>query len=138
MEAKSKKFIWVDLEKPKSVFTIRNATMRDLNDNEAIQYYSANTKIVVVQKCVTENGSFYRTNTAKVKGLDWAFEASAFGLPNEFAPPSKTLSNSLSFDKPVSTLPAKKQKRKICTPPMGGEGEKEKKSFLRRLFTRKK
>ena len=138
MSAKNKTFVWIDLEKPKSVFTVRNATMRDLTDDEVIQYYSANTKIVVVQKCITERGAFYRTSSAKVKGLDWAFEASAFGLPNEFAPPSKTLSNSLSLKNPDPTPPVKKQKRKICTPPAGGEGDKPKKSFIRRLFSRKK
>lgn len=138
MAAKNKTFIWVDLEKPKSAFTVRNATMRDLRNGEVIQYYSANTKIVVVQKCITEQGTFYRTSPAMTKSLDWAFEASAFGLPNEFAPPSKTLSNSLSFKKPEVAPPVEKQKRKSNKPPKGGEGDKPKKSLIRRLFSRKK
>lgn len=139
MVAKNRIFVWVDLEKPQNVFTVRNAAMRDLNDGEIIQCYSANTKIVVTQKCITEQGSFYRTNSAKTKRLDWAFEASAFGLPNEFAPPRPSLSNSLNdnITEDDSQLPEENKKviSKIETAsPKGGE-ESSEKSKTKKLFS---
>lgn len=79
------KYSWQALEKPKVVFTVRNATMRDLKTGKVIQFYASNTRINVVQKLVTDKGTFYRTESAVNNGLNWAFEASAFGLPNEVA-----------------------------------------------------
>lgn len=79
------KYEWKDLPKPLSCFTVRNATMVNLNTRKIIQHYSANTKIVVVQKCITPNCTYYRTREATHHHLNYAFEASAFGLPNEKA-----------------------------------------------------
>lgn len=77
---------WQDLPDKKTVFTVRSAVMKNLNTGEIIRHYSRNTRIDVVQKCVTEIGTFYRTRSAEQSNLNWAFEASAFGLPNDVAP----------------------------------------------------
>lgn len=133
------KYVWQDLSKPLNVFTARNATMRDLNKNKIVQYYAANTKIMVTQKCVTESGTFYRTESAKEKGLNWAFEAAAFGLPNEFAPPAPIdKSHLITPDQPVTrTRPVKKQTpAQKAEAPKGGE-EPERQPLWRRLFGRK-
>ena len=92
------KYIWQDLPKPLNCFTIRSATMVNLNNGKIVRHYSANTKIVVVQKCVTPNGTYYRTNEAAHHYLNYAFRASAFGLPDEKAPsvPSNSFSPGLS------------------------------------------
>lgn len=81
-----KEITWKDTPKPLNLFTVRNATMRDLETKKIIQYYSANTKISVVQKTQVGDTTYYRTASAKERSLNWAFEASAFGLPNEKAP----------------------------------------------------
>lgn len=86
MNKTSIKIDWVDLPKPLNAFTKRSAQMRDLKHNKPIQFYAANTKIKLAQKGITEQGTFYRTQSAKDRDLDWAFEAAAFGLPNEKAP----------------------------------------------------
>lgn len=80
------KFEWEDLPKPLNVFTARSTFTRDLNSKKLIQCYSSNTRLTIVQKCVTPGVTYYRTGFAARNGLDWAFEASAFGLPNEVAP----------------------------------------------------
>lgn len=91
------KYEWQDLPKPINAFTTRNTKMKNLNTGEIIQYYSANTKIVVVQKAVTPSGTFYRTRSAEHHRLNWAFEASALGLPNEVAPLAQDCSTQTSF-----------------------------------------
>lgn len=132
------KYIWEDLSKPLNCFTVRNATMRNLNTGEIIQYYSANTKIVVVQKCVTPTNTYYRTESARHHYLNYAFEASAFGLANEKAPPAhlpypNKLSGSTSRT-PRSTAKNKKQHQAMVLPkdgetrPQGG--------LLKRLLRR--
>lgn len=77
---------WQDLPKRLNCFTVRNAAMIDLNTKEIIRHYSANTKIAVVQKCVTPEGTYYRTAESALHGLDHAFKGTAFGLPDEKAP----------------------------------------------------
>lgn len=91
-------YTWQDLPKPMSAFTVRNACMIDLDRNKIVQYYSANTKLRVVQKCITPTTTYYRTAPATEKGLNWALKAAAFGLPNEHAPSalSSSPSNSIS------------------------------------------
>lgn len=128
---------WVDLPKTKNCFTVRNAAMIDLNSLEPIRYYSANTKIAVVQKLVTDRDTYYRTNSAKEGGLDWAFTASAFGLPNEIAPSAPSVSPiRVTKPEPRINKPAEKQKgiQKILPEDgeaRGGEG------WLKRLFGRR-
>lgn len=137
------KYNWKDLPKPLSCFTVRSATMTDLSSGKIIQHYSANTKLVMAQKCVTSEGTFYRTASAKQHSLNWAFGASALGLPNDKAPsaPSapKSLKKTVSRPKPVSRTPApvRKQKSVQNTPkPNGGEA-KGFRGLLKRIFRRK-
>lgn len=142
-----RKIIWEDTPKKLNLFTIRNATMRDLDTGEIIQYYSANTKISVVQKTQLDYTTYYRTASAKERGLNWAFEASAFGLPNEIAPPVPSLPNSLN-DKRTEVLPPlpkenkkKTAKTKATSPKGGEEGSPKPKTKLRllsRLFGKRR
>lgn len=138
------KYNWQDLPEKKNCFTVRNATMVNLNTGRIIQHYSANTKIALVQKCVMPDKTYYRTQEAAHHYLNYAFEASAFGLPNEKAP-SVPSSKPNSLDKihldtsPETRThnPVKKQKSiKKASAPKGGE-EKRLRSWLRRIFRRK-
>ena len=142
------KYVWEDLPKPLNCFTVRSATMVNLNNGKIVGNYAANTKIVVVQKCVTSKGTYYRTNEAAHHYLNYAFRASAFGLPNEVAPSAHSpKSNSLGQNplKSKSTArtlsSAKKQKssqkssHKVASP-KGGE-TRQQGGWLRKLFRRK-
>ena len=133
------KYEWKDLPKPMNCFTVRNATMKNLNTGKIIQYYSANTKIVVTQKCVTPTATYYRTREAAHHYLNYAFEASAFGLPNEIAPsaPSTPFPNRKNKSATRTLNPTRKQKStsKIVLPE-GGEA-RPKGRWLSRLFGRK-
>lgn len=130
------KIVWQDLPKAKGLFTKRSSIMKNLDDGKAVQHYSANTKIAVVQKAQFQGNTYYRTNSAKEKGLNWAFEASVFGLPNEAAPPAPTkvsVSYTLNAPKPRKSQPRKKQKcAQKPSSPKGGE-EKEQ-SLIKRLL----
>ena len=86
------KITWQDLNKPKNLFTVRNATSIDLNTKKIVQHYSTNTKIQVVQDCYLNDTHYYRTQSSKDQNLDWAFEATAFGeKPTEKAPSAPEL-----------------------------------------------
>lgn len=128
------KYNWVQLEKPISVFTVRNTTMRNLNTGDIVQHYAANTKLMMYEKCVTEVGTYYRTLSAAHHYLNYAFEASALGLPNEFAPSAPT--TAFSHKTPSRRTPSKKQKDtpKAKAPNDGGE---PKLSFWKKLFRKK-
>lgn len=140
------KYEWKDLPKPLNCFTVRSATMVNLNTGKIISNYAANTKIVVVQKCVTPTGAFYRTAEAKHHYLNYAFRASAFGLPDEKAPSAPSSKpNSLEKNyhplKSTSTKRAQSSKKKqtsskTTVSPKDG-GEKQHKSWFSRLFRRK-
>lgn len=140
------KYNWVDLPKPLNCFTVRSATMVNLNNGKIVNNYSANTKIVVVQKCVTEKGTYYRTREAAYNYLNYAFRASAFGLPDEKAP-SAPSSKPNSLEKKSHPLKLKTTTRaqsskkkqtssKTTVSPKDGE-EKQHKSWFSRLFRRK-
>lgn len=122
---------WTDLPKPLNVFTKRNAIMRDLAKNKVVQYYSANTKIRVEQKGNFEGKTYYRTQSAKDNGLDWAFEAAAFGLPNDVAPPVHIPSYSLNSHTTEKQKPDETPKTE---PPKGGEEATAKKKPRFGLF----
>lgn len=124
---------WTDLPKPLNAFTKRSAVMRDLTKNKAVQYYSANTKIRVVQKGSFEGKTYYRTQSAKDHGLDWAFEAAAFGLPDDVAPPVHIPSYSLNSH---TTIKQKAKETPKPEPPKGGEEAKAKKKPKFGLFSR--
>lgn len=96
---------WEDLPKRKNCFTVRNAAMMNLNTGEPIRHYSANTKIQVVQKCNIDGTTYYRTADAAYNFLNHAFEASAFGLPNEKAPlvPSRKHNSKIQNKKSAKT-----------------------------------
>lgn len=127
------KFEWQDLPKKKTVFTVRSATMRNLDNGKIIQHYSNNTRIDVVQKCITADNTYYRTETAALSNLNWAFEASAFGLPNEAAP-SVPLPNPPTLKKTVRRPSPKKQKSSE-TPALPKDGEcKAPKKSIRSKF----
>lgn len=137
------KYIWEDLPKRKNCFTVRNAVMVNLNTGKAIRHYSANTRITVVQKCITPGKTYYRTQEAAHHYLNYAFEASAFGLPNEKAPSapsskSNSLSNSTLNSQPVTRTQSPKKKQtstqKVILP-NDGEGEHHG-SWLSRIFRR--
>lgn len=91
------KYEWKDLPERKNYFTVKNTAMINLNTGKVVRQYCTNTKIAVVQKCVTPTKTYYRTQDAEHNYLNYAFEAEAFGLPNEKAPsaPSKLSSNKL-------------------------------------------
>lgn len=133
------KIIWQNIP-VQNLFTKRNAVMRNLDNKKIIQYYSANTKIQVVQEAQFDGVVYYRTASARDKNLNWAFEATAFGLPNEPAPsapiytPRSTSGNGTTFPLPA----AKKQKpsQKSELPKEGAVAKPKKKSFLARLFRR--
>ena len=137
------KYKWEDSPKPLNCFTVRSATMVNLNTGKIVSNYAANTKIVVVQKCVTPKGTYYRTNDAAHHYLNYAFRASAFGLPDEKAPsaPSpkqSSLGKHHTISKSAPRKPVKKQTstQKKAATPKGGE-EKQPRSWLKRLFRRK-
>lgn len=137
--------IWKDIDR-KNLFTKRNAVMINLDTKKIVQYYSANTKIVVIQKTQVGEKTYYRTASARDKSLNWAFEASVFGLPNEVAPSapsrrSKSSSiNTSQLRKPGKSTLSRTEKQtkdqKIASP-KGGE-EKQHKGWLRKIFRRKK
>lgn len=132
------KYIWEDLPERKNLFTVKNTVMINLNTGKTVQHYATNTKIVVVQKCVTPDKTYYRTQDAAHNYLNYAFEAEAFGLPNEKAPsaPSKLSSNKsksvISHIKPGSK---KQASSKDKAKPNGG-GAALKKIFSKLLRRR--
>lgn len=137
------KYVWQDLPKPLNCLTVRNATMVNLNTGKIVNNYPANTKIVVVQKCVTPKGTYYRTNEAAYNYLNYAFRASAFGLPNEKAPSEHSTNNKSNSShvkqKKSGTRTPPIKKTKICSKhvtPEDGE-ERRHKGLLSRLFRRK-
>lgn len=123
------KYVWQDLPEKKNCFTVRNTTMINLNTGKTVQHYSTNTKIVLAQKCVTPDKTYYRTAEAAHHYLNYAFEAEAFGLPNEKAPsaPTHTFNSKIQANKGTATRtqkPAKKQTSdKKAQSPKGGGGK---------------
>ena len=135
------KYIWKDLPERKNLFTVKNTTMINLNTGKAVRHYCTNTKIAVVQNCVTPGKTYYRTSDAAHNYLNYAFEAEAFGLPNEIAPSVRSLEpkSSLKSDIPAARThqPVKKQtSTQQVVLPKDGEA-RHKISWIRRIFRRK-
>lgn len=132
------KYIWQDLPERKNLFTVKNTTMINLNTGEIVRHYATNTKIAVVQKCVTPDKTYYRTQDAVHNYLNYAFEAEAFGLPNEKAPSApSTKSNPGKKSATRTSKPTKKQTSvQNAKAPKGGE-EKRRFGWLKKLFGRK-
>ena len=129
------RYKWESLPKPLNVFTTRNTMMLNLNTREVIQHYSSNTRITLVQKCVTPDGTYYRTSSAEHHNLNWAFEAAAFGLPNvKLAPPVPPTNSKKEVKK---TPPEKTKKEPEIIMAKGGEPKRSKfKQILKRVFGR--
>lgn len=129
---------WKDLQGRMNCFTVRNATMVDLKTRKPVRCYSANTRITVVQKCVTDKGTLYRTEYAKKNGLDWAFKASAFGLPDEKAP-SVPSHSPLSKTKPENshTKTGTEKQKEIQKEAPSKDGGTRLKGLFRKLLRRK-
>lgn len=137
------KCVWEDLPKPLSCFTVKNTTMVNLNTGKIVSNYSTNTKIVLAQKCVTENGTYYRTREAAFNYLNYAFKASAFGLPDEKAPsaPSthnKPNSSNVKRKKSETRTPPTKKTKTGSTVVVPNDGEERRHNgWLSKLFRRK-
>lgn len=127
---------WQDLPKKLNVFTVRNARMVNLNTGKVVQYYSANTRITVVQKLVTPEKTYYRTASAEQANLNWAFEAKDFGLPNEKAPSAPSSLNSTTVPDSLAQTPASKTKKSPKRASSKGGGKKPRGLFARikRIF----
>ena len=133
---------WVDLPKPLACFTVVNTAMVNLNTGKIVRHYSTNTKIVVVQKCVTPDCTYYRTFEAAHHYLNYAFKASDFGLPNEKAPsvhsskPNSLNLHTSNSDNSVTRMPKEKQisSQKVVSP-KDGEG-RHLEGWLKRIFRR--
>lgn len=137
-------YVWEDLPKPLNCFTVTNTTMVNLDNGKVIRHYSTNTKIVVVQKCVTPECTYYRTADAYFNKQNYAFKADAFGLPNEKAPSahssrSNSLSNSTLNSESATRTPKPTVKQTSIQKvifPNDGEGRRHG-GWLRRIFRRK-
>lgn len=138
------KYVWEDLPKPLNCFTVKNTAMVNLNTGKAVRHYATNTKIVVVQKCVTPDCTYYRTNEAYHHYLNYAFKASDFGLPDEVAPSAPSpktdsLGPSTNSQKPKKLAPTSVKKQtssKKAVTPKDGE-EKRFWSRVKGIFRRK-
>lgn len=139
------KYVWEDLPERKNLFTVKNTVMKNLNTGKIVQHYATNTKIVVVQKCITPEKTYYRTQDAVHHYLNYAFEAEAFGLPNEKAP---SVPSRKATPLKLSTLNSKKSANRTLKPnkkqtsgqkvilPKDGEG-RHRGNWFKRLFRRK-
>lgn len=100
--------------------------MVNLDTNGKIQLYSANTKINLVQEAEVDGTRYFRTETAAIQGLNWAFKASDFGLPDKVASlePSKEsfVDNESSSHLTHSKTPSNKKVAKI---PKSSESEEK-------------
>ena len=123
------KYVWEDLPKPLNCFTVMNTAMVNLNTGKAIRHYSTNTKIVVVQKCVTPECTYYRTSEAEHHYLNYAFKASALGLPNEKAPSAPSAKSNSSH-----TLSNKKQTSVQKVVSSDGGEKKRRRNWFSRIF----
>lgn len=138
------KYVWEDLPERKNCFTVRNAYMVNLNTGKAIRTYSTNTKIAVVQKCVTPDTTWYRTADAVHHYLNYAFAAEDLGLPNEKAPSahsikSNTMDKSTLKSMPVSRIKSSAQNKNHSKKNASSNGGERKriKGWLNRIFRRK-
>lgn len=107
------KITWKDLPKPRGFFTRRSTMMVTLDTKKAVQLYSANTKINLVQYAVFNDSVYFRTSSAKERNLNWAIKADSFDLPKDYLA-SLDLSDSpkskAPCTKPSSLKLAEKQK----------------------------
>lgn len=113
--------------------------MINLDINKPIQYYSANTKINVVQYAIVLDKVYFRTASAKKGDLNWAIGSTSFKLPTDYL---ASLAPSI-FSQPrrkaqeVSfSLQENKNDNKVIESPKS-EGEPRPKGLFKRLFGKK-
>lgn len=138
------KYEWKDLPERKNLFTVKNTAMINLNTGKTVRQYCTNTKIAVVQKCVTPDKTWYRTADAVHHYLNYAFAAEDLGLPNEKAPSahsikSNTMDKSTLKSMPISRTKASAQNKhsskKVAS---SDDGERKHiRGWLNRIFRRK-
>ena len=102
--------------------------MVDLDKGKIITYYSANTKISMMQQALVNGERYFRTGSAKEKGLNWAIKANSFTLPIDDAPlepsSSSTLNSFSPAKKPRSSSPRQKSSQNPPKPRPSKSGEK--------------
>lgn len=137
------KIVWKDLPKSYGLFTRRSALMVTLDTKKMVQQYAMNTKLNVVQYTVFNEGLYFRTSTAKTKGLNWAIKSDAFTLPPELASlaptPSISPKKNAPNPKPVSRKSGtQKQKsaRKVATPKSEEVVAPKKANMFTKLFNK--
>ena len=115
--------------------------MVTLDTKKAIQFYSSNTKLNVVQYTIFNDSVYFRTDPAKAKNLNWAIKADSFDLPDGYlaslAPtaPKKTAGSSHSPAK-RKTSPTKQKAIQKVAKPKSEEAQPQKPTLIKRLFGR--
>lgn len=130
-----RKINWLDLPTQKGLFTARSTSMVNLDVNVPIQFYSANTKINVVQYAIIGEEIFFRTQSAKQRDLNWAIKATAFRLPDgyiaSFAP------NGLIGTVQLPSYPQKNKHLEKTHESSKSEGSSSVKKIIRKIFRKK-
>ena len=134
--------VWKDLAKPQGFFTRRNTLMVTLDTKKAVQSYCPNTKINVVQYTVFNDTVYFRTSSAKERGLNWAIKADSFDLPDGYLAslaPLKSPAKKVTSSQP-SSLKLTKQKSVQKAVPSKSEGKisASKINLIKRLLKRLK
>lgn len=135
------KITWQDLSKPYGLFTRRSALMVTLDTKKMVQQYALNTKINVVQYTIFNDSLYFRTLTAKEKGLNWAIKADAFILPDELAslapmPNFSPQKKGTHQSSPATRTTGKPKQKSIpkTTAPKSEEAPVEKQSLFSKLL----
>lgn len=126
---------WQDLPSPKGLFTIKSTSMINLDNNTPIQFYSANTKINLVQFAIVDGVVFFRTQSARQRSLNWAIKATAFRLPDgyiaSFAP------NELIGTVQLPSYTHENKNMKKVHQSSKSEGSSSVKNIIRKIFKKK-
>ena len=109
--------------------------MVNLDNNVPIQFYSANTKINIVQYSIVDGVVFFRTQSAKQRSLNWAIKATAFRLPDgylaSFAP------NELIGTVQLPSYTHKNKNERDMHQSSESEGSSSVKRIIRKIFKKK-
>lgn len=103
---------WLDLPKKESCFVKMDTNMVDYSTGKVVDPCFSGTKITVVQKCNTREGTIYRTEYARENDLDWGLEAKALGLPDEIAPLAHVVINFQNKKEPGAEVTGQIEKQK--------------------------
>lgn len=133
---------WKDLPKPKGFFTRRSTIMVTLDTKKAVQFYSANTKINVVQYTVFNGSVYFRTSSARDRGLNWAIKADSFSMPNDYlaslAPSSSPAREKVSHQPSSLKLPKQTSANKAAPSNNEGKVSAAKINLIKRFISRMK